>query len=246
MLLTIILPVYNERKNLESNFMKIYKEAGALGNLEIILAEDGSTDGTREIARRFSKMNGVILLSSEKRLGKGGAIREAAKVAHGDVIGYMDIDLAVPPRYIKSAVMHVEEGNKVVIGSRYVSGSQTSRYLSRLILSLSYNAMLFLFFGSRVRDHQCGFKFFDGKYFKQKMKQSHDSKWFFDSELLILAQRDGIRPYELPVQWKEQKTSTFRYSDILLFVKAMLKLRFGSHGRSLALHSAGSNANPQD
>ena len=223
---TIILPIYNERKNLVQNFPGIYAEAKRLGSTEIIISEDGSDDGTAEISRRFARLPGVRVLHRAQKSGRGAALKRSIRVARGRVIGYMDIDLSVPLQYMEKAIEKVEEGNKIVIGSRYAKGARIKRDALRHLLSSSYNWLLFLSFGSRVKDHQCGFKFFDGKYAKAAIGKIKDDHWFFDSEMLILAQRGGIVPYELPVEWKEHRETKVRPRDILLFLKSIVRLRF--------------------
>ncbi len=224
---TIILPVYNGYKDLKENFPKIYGAAKRLGSFEIIIAEDGSNDGSSELARRLGKLPNVIVLSRPERSGRGGALKRSIKIARGDVIGYMDIDLSVPLSYLPKAVEKVEEGNRILTGSRYVEGSDIQRTFKRHLLSAGYNFLLFLFFGSKVKDHQCGFKFLEKEYAKELARRIKDNHWFFDTEMLVLAQHDGIVPYELPVSWKEHKETKVRSKDIYLFLKAIFRLRFG-------------------
>ncbi len=223
---SIILPVYNEYRNLKNNFPKIYSAAKKLGSFEIIIAEDGSNDGSTEISRKFSRLPGVRVMHRDYKSGKGGAIKRSLSSAHGNVVGYMDIDLAVPVSYVGMAVEKVEEGNRIVIGSRYANGSETKRSPVRHFLSFGYNGLIFLLFGSRVRDHQCGFKFMDRNFAKKFATPVRDNYWFFDAEMLIRAERAAIIPYELPVKWDEQRETKLRPKDVALFMLAMLKFRF--------------------
>ncbi len=223
---SIILPVYNEYRNLKNNFPKIYSAAKKLESFEIIIAEDGSTDGSIVLCREFAKLPGVRVMHREQKSGKGAAIKRSVRAAKGKVIGYMDIDLAVPVSYTKKAIYEVEKGNKIVIGSRYVAGSETRRNLTRHFLSFGYNGLIFILFGSRVKDHQCGFKFMEGSYAKRLTGKVRDNYWFFDAEMLIRAERDGVAPYELPVEWNEQRETKLRPKDVALFMVSMLKFRF--------------------
>ncbi len=225
MRLSLILPVYNGCEELKKNFMPVYNRVVRRGDAEIIIAEDGSVDCTREVARGFARLKNVRLISRKKRAGKGGAIRSAIAVARGDTIGYMDIDLSVPLRYVEMAVKKVEEGNKIVLGSRYISGASTKRSRSRLAESMLFNLMMRIFLGSRISDHQCGFKFWNGRYIKKAMKSVRDNRWFFDAEILVRAQRHGITPYELPVEWSEGSSTKVGRTDFLYFFSSILKLR---------------------
>ncbi len=224
---TIILPVYNEYRNLKKNFPKIYRAAKALGSFEIIIAEDGSTDGSRELAQRLSLLPDVVALCRAEKSGRGGALKRAIRIARGNVVGYMDIDLSVPLSYLPKAVEKVEDGNAILTGSRYVRGASIKRTVTRHFLSAAYNALLFLFFRSQVKDHQCGFKFLERGYARKLAGRVRSDHWFFDTEMLILAQRDGIMPYELPVRWKEHRETKVRGRDVYLFAMEILRLRFG-------------------
>ena len=225
MKVSVIIPVYNEAQNLQRNFPKIYSYLKKLGQFEIIIAEDGSTDGTREIARKFSKQKNVKLLSSPEKLGRGRALKRAIAAASGDVIGYIDADLSVPLPYIKDAVEKVREGNTLVVGSRYEPQSRVSRDFSREFQSKTFNTMLHIAFGTRIKDHQCGFKFWDGRFAKKEAKLVRDDHWFFDSEAIIRAERMGESVYPLPVAWKEHRNTKVKRSDIFYFIGAIAKLR---------------------
>ncbi|MCL4364975.1 MAG: glycosyltransferase [Candidatus Marsarchaeota archaeon] len=205
--------------------MPIYNKVVRHRDAEIIIAEDGSYDCSKKIAMNFARLRNVRLISRRRRIGKGGAICNAISVAKGDVIGYMDIDLAVPLRYVEMAVKKVEEGNPIVLGSRYAKGASTERSRSRLAESMLFNLMMRIFLGSRISDHQCGFKFWDGRYIRKAVKEVHDNRWFFDSEILVRAQRRGIVPYEMPVVWREGDSTKVGRTDFLYFFGAIMKLR---------------------
>ena len=105
MKLSLILPIYNDRSILEMNFERIYKtmKHDFRRQFEIVLAEDGSDDGSEEIVKKLSKLKLVRVTSAANRRGRGGAIKDAIKISRGQVVGYVDIDLATPLRYIKKA-----------------------------------------------------------------------------------------------------------------------------------------------
>ncbi len=225
MRVSIILPVYNDCSNLQHNFRRIYNQAQKLGSFEIIIAEDGSTDCTKRIVEKLGRLKGVRTIIAARRKGRGAALKDAIKIAKGDIIGYLDIDLSTPASYIGNAVKLVSSGHKFVIGSRYSEGANARRSFSRLISSRVYNTLIYIAFGSRVSDHQCGFKFWDGKFIKGIANEVADNHWFFDTELIVRAQAVGVHPYELPVKWKESSRTTVRPRDVLYFLGAIAKLR---------------------
>jgi len=220
---SLILPIYNECYYLRRNFKAVYNEVTKLGG-EIIIAEDGSTDCSKELSKKFSALDGVKVISKKERQGRGRAIKSALKLADSNAVGYMDIDLAVSHRFIKKALEKISEGEKIVIGSRYVNGSKVKRAATRTYLSNSYNSLIRFVFGSKLRDHQCGFKFWDYS-LNNFVSKVNDNHWFFDSELLILAQKKKIRIYELPVEWIEHKGTKVRWSDIFYFIYKIISFK---------------------
>jgi len=227
MRLSILLPIFDEREKLEENLPKIYEAARKFGDFEIIVAEDGSTDGSKELAESFSRrLKRVRVISKKERRGRGAALKDAIRLARGKTICYMDIDLSVPLKFMDSAIYEVEHGAKFVTGSRYVHGSKIRRSPYRWISSRSYNLILKLLFDSKVHDHQCGFKFWDAKFLKGSIRDVKDNRWFFDSELILRSERKGIEIVELPVEWRENDNSKVRASDISYFLAQALRLRF--------------------
>jgi glycosyltransferase AglD len=229
-LLSLILPVYNQYDNLGENFPKIYsslKKEFGLGNFEIVFIDDGSTDRSMQLERRFSKMSGVVLLPQKRNGGRGSALKVAIPECRGSVIGFMDTDLAVPMKFVRPAVDKVLEGHQVVVGSKYAKGAKYKRTISRLIISHGSNLLVQVILGSKVSDHQCGFKFWSAGYIKKHLHELKDNGWFFDTEMIVMAQRHGVMPYELPVEWKESRRSTFKTKHITSFLSSVLKMRFG-------------------
>ena len=224
-MISLILPVHNEHRNMKDNFLKIYKAVKDLGPFEIIIAEDGSTDDTLLLAKRYARMKNVRLMSHAGRIGKGKAIKNGVAAAKGSVIGFMDVDLSVPLGYLGAAVESVSDGEQFVIGNRYARGSKRSRKFGRLAESILYNALMVLLFGSKVKDHQCGFKFWASGFIKKYARMVNDNSWFFDSELIVRAERSGILPYEMPVDWKEGSTSNVSPSTALYLFISMLRFR---------------------
>lgn len=209
--LSLILPVYNNLKRLKNNFGKIYSYLKRLDvPFEIIIAEDGSTDGTYGCASGFSKSFGnVVHLHSEKKLGRGEALKRAIRSARGGIIGYMDIDLSTDLHHIRQAVEKIEkEGCDVVVGSRLTEGSKVLRSLKREAASRAFNYLVRQFLGSAVLDHQCGFKFFSREFAMKYADRARDSHWFWDTEVLLLAQKEGRKICEIPVKWREGSEST--------------------------------------
>ncbi|MFH1447690.1 MAG: glycosyltransferase [Candidatus Micrarchaeota archaeon] len=207
-MITIILPVYNQCRMLR-NVERVAAAAEKLGMpYEIIIAEDGSTDGSAEEAMKLAESNPkVVHLHSDERLGRGEALKRAFKAGKGDYLIYMDIDLATDLSALQPLVNALAKSD-VAIGSRYHSLSKTKRTPKRLFLSKVYNNMIRLFTGAHVSDFQCGFKGFRREFVEGIMDDVRDNGWFWDTEIVVLAQRGGFSVEEVPVEWEEKRGST--------------------------------------
>jgi len=227
---SLILPAYNEAERIEGAVRKVREVLEGIGySWEIIIAEDGSTDGTDEIAFRIADGERIRVLHSEKRLGRGNAIMRGAREARGRVVAFMDVDMATDLRHLKELIDSVlVEGYDVAIGSRLAEGSNASRPLSREIASRLYNFLVRFLLGSRIRDHQCGFKAFKREVLIEVGEEVRDGHWFWDTEFLVLAQRKGLRIKEIPVEWKHGgKTKVKLIGDSIYMFKQILRMKFG-------------------
>ncbi len=208
-MISVILPVYNEEKVLEATVKQIERILSKIPEkTEIIISEDGSTDRTVEIAKRLESPR-IRLLTSKKRLGKGASIIRSAKFAVGDIIIFMDADLASEPRFLEKLITPIKEGADIVVASRYLEGSKTSRDFWRHVASKCFNFLVRLLLGSKISDHQCGFKAFRRKEAVGIFEKIEDQRWFFDAEFLVRAQRNGLKIKEIPIEWNEAGSSKF-------------------------------------
>ncbi len=205
MRVSIVLPAYNEAKRLRRAVLEVMKAVENLGyEYEIIIAEDGSTDGTDRIAAELAAKNErIIHLHSNERLGRGRALMNAFRAAKGDVVVYMDVDLSTDLQHLRELIDAVaNEGYDVATGSRLMGTSKAERPLKRDLASRVYNFLVRLFLGSKIRDHQCGFKAFRRSAILEIGKHVKDNHWFWDTEVLVTAQKMGYRVKEIPVRWK--------------------------------------------
>ena len=207
---SIILPAYNEEKRLRYTVSSLQAAASRMfKDYEIIISEDGSRDRTVEVARGLLSER-VRLMHSDSRLGKGAAIMNAARDCGGDIVVFMDADLASNLDSLKELVASVEKGSAIAIGSRYVRGSTTKRSPLRNFASRSFNWLVRALLGSRLTDHQCGFKAFRKSLVLPLMERMKNKEWFWDTELLVRAQRAGLKVEEIPIGWNEAPGSRFR------------------------------------
>jgi len=201
---SVVFPAYNEAASLEAAVEKVIQALKEFTNsYEIIIAEDGSMDGTDRLADALAeKYSFVKHIHREKRLGRGAALKNAFKQSRGEVLVYMDLDLATDLVHFKSLVDAVElEGYEFATGSRMLSESNVERSGTRNLASKTYNFMVRALLGSKVKDHQCGFKAFRREPLLQLLDEVGATHWFWDTEILVRAYRRGYRIKEIPVSW---------------------------------------------
>jgi hypothetical protein len=202
---SVVFPAYNEADALEAAVEKVTKALNEFArSYEIIIAEDGSTDGTDKLAAALAEKHPFVKhIHGEKRLGRGTALKNAFKQSSGEVLVYMDLDLATDLKHLKSLVGAVEfEGYDFATGSRMLPQSNVERSGSRNIASKTYNFMVRVLLGSKVKDHQCGFKAFQREPLMQLLDEVDAGHWFWDTEILVRAHRKGYKIKEIPVSWR--------------------------------------------
>lgn len=228
---TAIIPVFNDRPSLEIALGKSLEVLSAITpDFEILVAEDGSTDGSTEFVRQYEQREPhVRLLHSDERQGRGRALNRAIREARGSVVCYYDVDLATDMKHLPALISAIREGSDVSTGSRLLPASDIVRTEGREIASRGYNYLVRLFLGSSVYDHQCGFKAFNRERILPLLPLIRSNHWFWDTEILVRAQRNGYRITELPVRWRAGKGTTVRFKDIFEMGTAILRLWWQIH-----------------
>jgi len=224
---TLVYPAYNESGRIEKAVTEALKELAKITNsYEIIIAEDGSSDGTDRVAKQLSETHKEVrYLHSDERLGRGRALSRAFRQAKGAIIVYMDVDLATDIGYLRPLIYSIRDGNDITTGSRLLPSSNVKRSRRRRITTWSYNALIRLLFDSAVRDHQCGFKAFNHGRILEILDEVEDTHWFWDTEVLVIAARHGYKIGEIPINWVEgRETKVDLFSDSLKMGSKALSL----------------------
>jgi glycosyltransferase involved in cell wall biosynthesis len=202
---SVVLPAYNEVDFLESTVTKVGQALRESGySYEIIIAEDGSTDGTdKKAAALAQSIPFVRHIHREKRLGRGTALNNAFRQSSGEVLVYMDLDLATDLQYLKPLVEALTvEGYDFATGSRMLPQSRAERTFSRNMSSKTYNYLVRHMLGSKLRDHQCGFKAFKREPLFELLGDVEATHWFWDTEVMVRGYRHGYKIKEIAVEWK--------------------------------------------
>jgi glycosyltransferase involved in cell wall biosynthesis len=235
-LVDVVIPVLNEEKALPGcvDFLRQFLEDNLPHRFRIVIADNGSTDSTPDIAGALSqKYSDVSWIHLEMR-GRGRALRRAWLESDADILSYMDVDLSTDlSAFPKLVSAIVEDGFDLAVGCRLMASSVVrNRSLKREITSRSYNLIIKAMFFTRFKDAQCGFKAISRKAAQELIPNVKDQAWFFDSELLILGEKGGFRIKDLPVEWVDDPDSRVKVLQTATEdLKGLLRLRFGGLSR---------------
>ncbi len=199
---SIVIPVYNGAKMLEDCIRLINAEIEAYlnQNYEIIIAEDASSDGTTEIAEKLAKNDQrIVHLHSPVKQGRGKALSKAFHKAKGDIIIYLDVDLDISPKHIPIFVEYLKNEYDIVLASKRHPDSKVNSPILRKILSITYNKMIRFLFKSKIYCHQGGMKGFKKESILKILPFVKNNKWFWDTEVLIVAQWMKYKLKEIPI-----------------------------------------------
>ncbi len=227
----MVIPVYNDISALEKAIPETLQlMEQEYSGFELIIAEDASTDGSAEYAASWQERDSrVVHLHRDQRLGRGSALSTAALQAKGDIFCYFDVDLATDMAYLTQIINMVDEGADIATGSRLLSESDITRSLNREIKSRGYNWLVRFILRSRLNDHQCGFKAFRRNKLLTLLPEICDTHWFWDTEVLVRAQRKGFQIAEIPILWREGPGTTVKSQDIWKMGRSILNLWWRIH-----------------
>lgn len=231
MKISIIIPAYNEERRILKTLYDYYHTFDDLfgDDFELIVEMDGCVDNTSKIVKEFSHgKNNVKILEFPERLGKGGGIREALKIANGEIVGFTDADDSTPAKEFLKLIKEVERGYDVILGSRWLKESRvlTPQPLHRRILSRGFNLLVRLLLGLKIRDTQCGAKVFRKEVIDTVIPHLSVNGFAFDVELLYLAKKYGFKIKEVPIEWYNDEDSKLNVKKVVpeMFM-ALIKVR---------------------
>lgn len=225
----VVIPVYNEEKDLPRSVAVLWDflNEHLPYQWQIVIADNGSTDKTLTVAQALSQQYPGVAYVHLDQKGRGRALRKAWLESKADVVSYMDVDLSTKLDAFPKLIKALDEGYGVAIGSRLMQGSKVDRSLKREITSQGYNLLIKTMFWPSFSDAQCGFKAVRRDVVQDVVPFTKDNAWFFDTELLLLAQRKGYRIKEVPVEWVEDLGSTVKIAKTAWEdIKGLLRLRF--------------------
>ena len=228
----IVIPVLNEEIDLPRCVDKLSSYCESQMNdydWAICIADNGSTDNTQRISMELSETLDRVTYIREEKRGRGRAIKRAWSESEADLFAYMDVDLSTGLEALPKATYMVQSRLcDIAIGSRLVTGSQVlGRSLRRGFISRCYSMLFRSLFLVSFSDAQCGFKVISSDSVRRLVPAVVDNGWFFDTELLIIAEKSGYKVKEIPVIWTDDPHSKVNiFSTAWKDIKGLLRLRF--------------------
>lgn len=206
--LDVIIPVYNEERDLGPSVTRLreFLRNHCPYKWRIVVANNASTDRTLDIAKELkAQYPGEVDYIHLDQKGRGRALRKSWLESNADVVCYMDVDLSTNLKHLMPMVDPLFKGEyQIGIGSRLMKGARVKRQWKREVISRAYNIIVKLMFPRRhFSDAQCGFKAMTSTAAKDLLPHVQDNRWFFDSELLLRAEQQGYKIWEVPVEWIE-------------------------------------------
>jgi putative flippase GtrA len=208
--LDIVVPVYNEQESLARSIHRLHRYLSASFPLawRITIADNASTDATLQIAHDLARMLPDVQVVHLDEKGRGRALHQVWSASDADVLAYMDVDLSTDLAALLPLVAPLLSGHSdLAIGTRLNRAARVKRGPKREVISRVYNTILRTALGARFSDAQCGFKAIRRDRALELLPLVEDTGWFFDTELLVIAQRARLRIHEVPVDWTDDPDS---------------------------------------
>ena len=231
--LDVVIPVLNEERALADSVNAL--AAFLSNNLNdyewaVVVADNGSTDATPSICQSLSEQDSRVRHVRLEQRGRGRALKRAWAASDADIVAYMDVDLSTDLSALPQTIAAVDgEGYDIAIGSRLKRGAQViGRSFKRELISRSYSLIFRAMFLAGFQDAQCGFKAVSRRAADDVAPLVVDNGWFFDTEMLLIAEKNGYRIKEIPVKWTDDPDSRVKIiSTAWEDIKGLLRLRFG-------------------
>lgn len=227
--LTVVVPVYNEEVDIPKNIPKLrdfLSKNMSSYNWKMVIVDNASTDRTKVVSKSLTGEK--ISYQRLTKKGRGRALKYAWEKSGSEYLSYMDIDLSSDLKFFPKLIGSLED-NDIAIGSRLAPGAKVhGRTPLREFMSRAYSFLFRSFFWTSFRDAQCGFKAIRKEAAEKILPLVEDNGWFFDSELLIIADKAGFEIEEVPITWRDDPNSTVKvaktaWGDIEGLVRLFLK-----------------------
>jgi dolichyl-phosphate beta-glucosyltransferase len=232
--ISVIIPAYNEQERISSTLDRIHGLLSTgFSSFEIIVVDDGSTDGTAAVVTKAAEsLPGVRLIKMASNAGKGAAVRSGVLSCSSDLVLISDADMSTPIEEVDKLLAALDSGSDMAIGSRAMPGSELTLRQSfiRQTMGKTFNFLVRLLVISGISDTQCGFKLMRGDAARRLFAKSTINGFSFDVEVLCLAKKMGLKILEVPVRWHnspDSKVRMVRDSARMMIDLFLIRLRLG-------------------
>ena len=201
----VTIPVFNEEHDLSVSIRKLMEFLGKVMWFEssVVIADNASTDRTWAIAQELEHAYPNVRALHLDEKGRGRALKAVWAQSRADIVGYMDVDLSTNLKFFPLLVHGLGIGYDLATGSRLLQASHTKRSLKREVISRGYNRLVKTLFWNHFSDAQCGFKAVRRDVAQRLLPHVQNTNWFFDTEMMLLAEKHGFSIFEVPVEWIE-------------------------------------------
>jgi glycosyltransferase involved in cell wall biosynthesis len=233
----VTIPVYNEEKRLRKAIatLILHLESHPEYQYQILIANNGSTDQTADMARCLARTHSSVVVRNFDLKGRGGALQTVWSQSTADIFTYMDADLSTGLEAFPRMIALLASGKAdIAIGTRLHPDSNIKRCFRREIISRLYNYLVRTVFSTNVSDFQCGFKGLTKETAMRLLPFLKDHEFFFDTEMLLVAESSGFRIAEIPIRWIENTDSSVRilrtaWIDVKGLIRVYRNLRAGKY-----------------
>jgi putative flippase GtrA len=243
----VVVPVRDEEGKLAPSIRRLasYLRTGFPFRTRITIADNGSSDGTWAVAEKLAAELAEVRAVHLDEPGRGRALKSCWLDSDADVLAYMDVDLSSGLEALLPLIAPLVSGHSdIAIGTRLARGARVSRSSRRELISRCYNLLLQAVLNVGFSDAQCGFKAIRADKARLLLPLAQDTAWFFDTELLVLAERAGLRVHEVPVDWIDDPDSTVNvYATAVADLRGVARLGWGIARGTLPV-PAGAGATP--
>jgi len=226
---SVVIPVYNEERALPDSIAKLrdFLSQNLKHQWHIVIADNASKDKTWEIAQSLAKQYPDVVPIHIDQKGRGRALRKVWLENKADIVSYMDVDLSTELDAFPKLVQAIIDGSDIAIGSRLKRGAKTTRGPKREFTSRCYNLLIKIMFFTTLSDAQCGFKAVSRDCAQKILPLTRNNEWFFDTELLLLAMKNGYKIAEIPVTWVDDPGTTVNIRrTVIEDLKGLARIRF--------------------
>jgi glycosyltransferase involved in cell wall biosynthesis len=206
----VVIPVLNEAHVLANSVRTVtgFLQKNCRYRWQVVIVDNGSTDGTQDVAQQLCDEHPQVRFLHLLQRGRGRALRHAWLQSKADIVCYMDVDLSTKLEHLPELIGAIaHDGYDLATGSRLMRESRTTRSFKRELISRIYNVFVKVVLSTGFSDAQCGFKAISRRAVEAIVPQIADQTWFFDTEMLVLAEKRGYRTKDIPVVWIEDDDS---------------------------------------